>query len=290
MFDNFREQQKTRWHAFYTWVLGGYRIGWDAGQGLLNYLPQGALGLFFEFDLNSKIFQVPMLINRFFLGPLIGAALALLALIPALVEGAIFKRPYKKLHDEWTTKLVEKFGVKLFWGAMGSSALWLAAMTTGYIPIAINTALILPITISYGIVALTGIACALSNLYGSMISLYVYRTNNVEWDYTLKSLVNIRLDEAPTVKEPLNNEFIYETRRMSALYDEAYAQLVQQNNQAPTAESINRLGVLTNYGLQKDQSDFLKQLTKDKRYQSDEAKLAAIEERHNQFNQKYAKI
>lgn len=286
MLQDIMDKNKTRWHAFYTWCFGGFNIGWDLGQGLLNFLPQGFLGLLLPIEKDSKLFELPTLLNKL-LGPLLGAAFVVVALIPAIVEGLIFKRPYKKFNDQWSTALVDKYGVRMFWGALAASVVALIGLFAGYLPIAANTAMMLPITLSYIAIALAGVSSALFNLYGSMTKLYVYRTKSIDWQYTLKGLVNIQLDKADEVKEPLNKEFIYETEKMSALYDEAYAQIVQQTNQAPTLSGINRLGVLSYYDLQKDQSDFLTLITHDKKYAANAAKLNAIEERHKIFESKY---
>ncbi len=286
MLQDIMGKHKTRWHAFYTWCLGGFNIGWDLGQGLLNFLPQGFLGLLLPIEKDSKLFELPLLLNKL-VGPIVGSVFAVIALIPAIIEGLLFKRPYKKFNDQWSTALVDKYGVRMFWGAMAVSVAALIGLFAGYLPIAVNTALILPITLSYIAIALAGVSSALFNLYGSMTKLYVYRTKSIDWQYTLKGLVNIQLDKADEVKDPLNKEFIYETEKMSALYDEAYAQIVQQTNQAPTLSSINRLGVLSYYELQKDQSDFLTRITHDKKYASNGSKLIAIEERHRTFETKY---
>ncbi len=275
-----------RWRAFYTWGFGAFHIGWDLGQGLLNFLPQGAIGLLIPIEPSSKLFELPTLLNRFLLGPLLGVVFAAIGLFPALIEGLIFKRPYKKINDQWATGLVNRYGTRLFWGGGLLSVIASIGIVTGYLPIAFNTAFTLPLMLSYGVIALSGIASLLHNIYGSMLKLYAYRTKSIGWDYTLKSLVNITFDD-PEIKDKLNEEFRYETDFMSQRYDEAYALLVQRDNEAPTSDRINSLQVLTQYGLQKDQSDFITSLRDNPKYKPSRAKLNAIDERHQSFENNY---
>lgn len=279
-------QVSPRFAASYTWCLGGYQIGCDLGQGLLNYLPQGFLGLFFEIERSSKLFDLPRALNKL-LGPVLGLVFATFALIPALIEGLIFKRPYKKQNNAWTTNLIDNYGVRLLWGSFAISALWLAVIMAGYLATPINTALIVPIAASYGLVALAGVANMLANLFGSMLQLYIYRTKDIEWPYVLKGMVNIKLENAQEVKEPLNKEFIFEIKRMQSLYDSAYATHVQQHSTPPTFAQIEQMGVLTESDLQVEQSAFLTLLTTNRKYQSNAAKLSAIEDRHQIFDTKY---
>ncbi|MBS0287212.1 MAG: hypothetical protein JSR17_07950 [Proteobacteria bacterium] len=283
-------RENARFAAGYTWCLGGYQIGRDLGQGLLNFLPQGFLGLFFEIERGSKLFDLPKALNKL-VGPLLGGVFGTFALIPALIEGMIFKRPYKKQNNEWTTNLVSQYGVRLLWGALGISALWTIVIAAGYLATPLNMALTLPLAASYALVALTGVGNMLANLFGSMVQLYIYRTKDIEWPYVLKAMVNIKLEKADEVKEPLNNEFIFEIKRMQSLYDGAYAAFIQQHSTPPTFAQIEQMGVLTESDLQVDQSAFLTLLTTNKKYQSNVAKLAAIDERHQTFDTKYkAKI
>jgi hypothetical protein len=166
--------------------------------------------------------------------------------------------------------------------------LWLVAITTGYLSSAVNTALFIPLVVSYGLVSLVGLSNGLFNLYGSMMKLYVYRTNDLEWKYSMKGLVDIRLAQSTEeVKLKLNQEFQDETVKMSALFDHAYAKIVQERNHAPTTSEINECGVLSLNGLQDDQNNFLVALTKERKFKNDENKLSAIDKRHTEFNAKY---
>ncbi len=285
---NLGQPNQIRWRAFYTWCRGGFNMGWDTANALANLLPQGLFGLFLEVEPNSQLFNPPKLLTKYLLGPLLGALFLLIALPPALIEGVMFKRSFKKNNDEWATKFVTKQGVNLFWGALAVSALWLIAISTGYLLSAINSALFIPLAVSYGLVCLGGLSNGLVNLFGSMIQLYVYRTKDLDWKYNMKGLVDIRLDKSTEdVKVKLNQEFQDETVKMSELFDHAYAKIVQERNHPPTTAEINECGVLSLNGLQDDQNKFLIALTKDRKLSKDEDKLAAIDKRHTEFNAKY---
>lgn len=276
-----------RWQAFYTWCRGAYNIGYDLGQAIANLLPQGIFGLFFKVDPSMKIFDPAKGLSKFLLGPVIGAVFVVAGLIPAIIEGIILKRPFKKNDDDWATKLVANHGVKLVWGSVVASVMWAATILAGYSSAALSSAVIFPIAASYGLISLVGVANGLINLYGSMTKLYVWGIRRGDWQYALKTTVDIKLDQEPQIKNKLNEEFQYELEKMSELHNQAYARLVQENNHPPTSEEINKLGVLTYYGLLKEQSDFLSRLTQDKMLKSPQAKQAAIEERHQKFELKF---
>ncbi len=283
---NLGQSNQIRFRAFYTWSRGAYHMGWDTALGLANLLPQGFFGLFLEIEPNSQLFNPPKLLTKYLLGPLLGSVFVVIALIPALIEGVMFKRSFKKNNEEWASKFVSAQGVKLFWWAMAVSALWIMAISAGYLLTPINSALFIPLAVSYGLVALGGVSNGLVHLFGSMIQLYVYKTNDLNWKYSMKSIVDIQLGQSKDeVKVKLNQEFQDETVKMSQLFDRAYAKIVQERNHPPTTTEINECGALSLNGLQNDQNTFLVKLIND--IKKDEDKLAAIDKRHTEFNAKY---
>jgi hypothetical protein len=283
-------KKHKRWQSFYTWCRGGFNNGWDIGQGIANLLPRGVFGLFMDFDNSSKVYDPAKWLTKGFFGPVFGALMVVMGLIPAIIEGLIFKRPFREQNENWATKLVDNYGVILVWGALAASGIWLAAMMSGYVATMASSALMIPLALSYGLIFVGGLLNGLKNLYGSMLKLYVWGTQTSKWDYAMKGLVNVELGDDQAAKEKLNQEFEYEMKKMAALDDEAYARLIQENDHPPTAIELNKIGVLTYFGLQKDQSDFLKTLAGDKKLKTTQDKIDAIDARRKNFNAKYGAL
>lgn len=138
-------QPRSRVDAFNSWIIAGFNIGWDLGEGLSLFIPKGLLQPFAKVSpqalntksrssqqshrrYNAKTNQHGLLtpavwLAHYVVSPLLGGVIALLALIPAILGGLVFNQEIRNLEYHYAMDVVNQYSGTAVWGALAMSVL-----------------------------------------------------------------------------------------------------------------------------------------------------------------------
>lgn len=288
----------TRVEAFNSWIIAGFNIGWDLGEGLSLFIPKGLLQPFTKLSprastrshhkntaSRSKMSQYALLtpsiwLAHYVLSPLFGASIALLALIPGILGGFFFNQKIRNLEYHYAMDVVNQYSGTAVWGALAMSALltyaWLSgsfslpAFTVPSISfyyfatpvLAISPLLatwLLPLTAAYGMMVLLSIGQSVNRIYDITSKFSLYQGKTHQWPYTLRNTVDYELKNEYLKKE-IHALFENELEKMATYHDQCHDELRQRLERDPTLSELSRKGVLTQYQLMREQKDLLTQL------------------------------
>lgn len=311
-----KEPANTRLDSFKSWITAGFNIGWDLGQGLVLFIPKGLLQPFSnisptepkrykkksndlknhkwwsslsrtdKFNYYSKnaiqhgILTPAVLLANYLVSPLIGALMAVIAMIPGLLGGLIFNQKIRNQEYHYAMDVVNKYSATAVWGALGMSALLTFNYARGGFGIgAINipsislylfstpaismsplvATWVLPLVVAYGLMVMLSVGQSLNRIYSISEKFATYSGESLSWRNMLKGTVDVELkDEA--VRQHVNDLFSDELKRMSSLYTEKYDRLRQTLERDPTSSELAATGVLTQYQLMKQHRTFIREL------------------------------
>lgn len=288
----------TRVEAFRSWIIAGFNIGWDLGEGLSLFIPKGLLQPFTKLSprkptrshrkntaLQSKTSQYGLLtpaiwLAHYVLSPLLGASIALLALIPGILGGVFLNQKIRNLEYHYAMDVVNQYSGTAVWGAFAMSALltygWfsgsfiLPAFTLPSISfyyfatpaLAISPLLatwLLPLAVAYGMMVLISVGQSLNRVYDITSKFSVYQGKTHRWPYMLRSTVDHALKNEYLKKE-IHTLFKNELEKMAMYHDKCHDELRQRLERDPTLSELAGKGVLTQYQLMREQKDLLTQL------------------------------
>ncbi|MCS5707440.1 urea transporter [Candidatus Berkiella cookevillensis] len=288
----------TRVEAFNSWIIAGFNIGWDLGEGLSLFIPKGLLQPFTKLSprastrshreniatrlkMNQHGLLTPAIwLAHYVLSPLLGAGIALLALMPGILGGLFFNQKIRNLEYHYAMDVVNQYSGTAVWGALAMSALLTYAWLSGSFSLpgftvpsisfyyfatpalAISPLLatwLLPLAAAYGMMVLLSIGQSVNRIYDITTKFSVYQGKTHQWPYTLRSTVDYELKNE-YLKQEIHTLFQNELEKMATYHDKCHDELRQKLERDPTLSELSQKGVLTQYQLMREQKDLLTQL------------------------------